>query len=125
LFAAERDASLIGSDRAADDLHQSRFASAVFTRQPKDGSARRRQTDQFQRAGCAEGLFDPRQRQHGVTRPVFANLNAQGDSVPKVDTDAPAANCLGKRPLRLSWAGRQSSIVCPQGRVIISSCHPE
>ena len=77
-LAVEGDASLIGKNCAADNLDQGRFARAVLTRQAEDSSACRLQTDRFQRTGCAEGLFDPRQRQHGMTRPDFAILHDPG-----------------------------------------------
>ena len=57
-LAVERDGSLIGNDRAADDLDQGRFAGAVFAGKAKDSSARRLQRNRLQRAGGAEGLLD-------------------------------------------------------------------
>jgi hypothetical protein len=56
-LAVERDASLIGNDRAADDLDQRRLAGAVLTGKTEDGSTRCFQTDGLERAGCAESLF--------------------------------------------------------------------
>ena len=38
-LAVERDASLVGNDRAADDLDQGRLAGAVFASKAKNGSA--------------------------------------------------------------------------------------
>ena len=78
LLAVESDGSVIRNNRAADDLDQGRFAGAVFSSEAKDGSARRLKRDRFQRAGRAEGLFDPRQGQHGLARSDFTNLDERG-----------------------------------------------
>ena len=128
LLAVESDGSVIRNNRAADDLDQGRFAGAVFSSEAKDGSARRLKRDRFQRAGCAEGLFDPRQGQHGLgairfREPGRPRLRRRQAAAPRA-----APNCPGKRAMAtLPRDGRQKgpSLVRPQGRAIISSCRPE